>query len=283
MTAMLDTAGGAATSDLLAAMSRRSLLRRGLGGAGGLALAGGGLFEALEAEVAQAAPMGVTPAREIFTIAQTAEQLAVTLYSHGVEAGFGLAEDDLDYFKAAGIQEQIHQKFFARLTGVKVQKTTHFSFPAGANTFKDLRLFIIAQQHLEGVFDTAFLAAVKELARQRMPRAAQIMAQIATNEAEHRVLARVIAAERGIDTLPNINPGGSGRVPTDPPDNWAFTPVFVARVSDVVGLAKRDGFMNPRAGNDFVYRAIDFQSPLYHDVFERISFRQPFAQRRHHM
>jgi hypothetical protein len=283
MTAQLNTAGAAVTSDLLRAMSRRSLLRRGLAGAGGLALAGG-LFDALEAEIAQASQTNdVTPAKEIFTIAQTAEQLAVTLYRHGVENGFGLAEDDLDYFKAAAIQEQIHQKFFARLTGVRVQHPNRFSFPRGEDTFRDLRLWIIAQQHLEGVFDTAFLAAVKELARQRMPRAAQIMAQIATNEAEHRVLARAIASDQGIEFLPNINPGGKGRVPTDPPDNWAFTPVFVARVSDVVGLASRDGFMSPRPGNDFRYREIDFQSELFRDVFERITFRHPFAQRRMHM
>lgn len=282
MTLDLDTAGGTHTTNLLRAMSRRSLLRAGALGAVG-AVAGGSLFDALAAEAAPRArrrifrqPDDVTPAARIFKIAQTAEQLAVTLYSHGVANGLGLEDDDLDYFKAAAIQEQIHQKFFARLTGVKVQRPNHFSFPAGAKTFRDLRLWIIAQQHLEGVFDTAFLAAVRELAHQGRPRAAQIMAQIATNEAEHRVLAREVASGAGIETLPNINPGGTGTVPTSPPDNWAFTPVFVEAVPDVVVLATRDGFLSPRPGNDFAYREINFQSPRYRDVFERLTFLKPF-------
>jgi hypothetical protein len=66
------------------------------------------------------------------------------------------------------------------------------------------------------VFDTAFLAAVRELAHQGMPRASQIMAQIATNEAEHRVPAREVASGAGFTTLSDINPGASGTVPTSP-------------------------------------------------------------------
>lgn len=281
MTRDLNTAGGAVTTDLLRAMSRRTALKAGALGALGTVV-GGSLFSALQAETehrrrhgAFQEPDEVTPARKIFTIAQDAEQLAVTLYSRGVENGLGLADDDLDYFKAAAIQEQIHQKFFARLTGVKVQKPNHFSFPAGPETFTDLRTWIIAQQHLEGVFDTAFLAAVRELAHQGMPRAAQIMAQIATNEAEHRVLAREVAAGEGFKTLPNINPGGHGTVPTSPPDNWAYTPVFVEAVPDVVELATRDGFMSPRPGNNFEYHEINFHNPLYADVFQRLMFLEP--------
>ena len=59
----------------------------------------------------------MTPAAKIFQVTQTAEQLAVTLYSRGVQNGLGLEDDDLDYFKAAAIHEQIHQRFFASLTG----------------------------------------------------------------------------------------------------------------------------------------------------------------------
>jgi hypothetical protein len=285
----LNTAGGAVTTDLFRAMSRRTALKAGGLGAVGTVL-GGSLFSALQAETKQRRrhgifrePDDVTPAAKIFAIAQDAEQLAVTLYSRGVENGLGLADDDLDYFKAAAIQEQIHQRFFARLTGVKVQKPNHFSFPAGPDTFTDLRTWIIAQQHLEGVFDTAFLAAVRELAHQGMPRAAQIMAQIATNEAEHRVLAREVASGAGFETLPDINPGGEGTVPTSPPDNWAYTPVFVEAVSDVVRLATRDGFMSPRPGNNFEYHPIDFDSPLYRDVFERLMFLEPFINLSDHL
>ena len=158
-----------------------------------------------------------------------------------------------------------------------MQPAKHFSFPAGPSTFTDLRTFIIAEQHLEGVFDTAFLAAVRELAAQGRSRDAQIMAQIACNEAEHRVLARQIAADQGIAELPNINPGGSGTVPTSPPDNWGYTLVFFHSTPQVVNLVKADGFMSPRPGNDFTYAPINFRGEVYGDVFERITFRTPFA------
>ena len=143
-------------------------------------------------------------------------------------------------------------------------------------TFSDLRTFVIAQQHLEGVFDTAFLAAVRELAAQGRPREAQIMAQIACNEAEHRVLARQIAAEAGFERLPNINPGGR-TVPTGPPDNWAYTPVFFHTTPQVVDLVKADGFMSPRPGNSFD-TSRSTSRDVYGDVFERITFRTPFAK-----
>jgi hypothetical protein len=108
----LNTAGGAVTTDLFRAMSRRTALKAGGLGAVGTVL-GGSLFSALQAETKQRRrhgifrePNDVTPAAKIFAIAQDAEQLAVTLYSRGVESGLGLADDDLDYFKAAAIQER---------------------------------------------------------------------------------------------------------------------------------------------------------------------------------
>src|SRR4029077_2687418 len=100
MTDRLATAGSQTSAELLQVMSRRSLLRSGAL-AGGLAVAGTMLGES----VARGST-GVTPAAKIFQITQTAEQLAVTLYSHGVQNGLGLDDDDLDYFKAAAIHEQ---------------------------------------------------------------------------------------------------------------------------------------------------------------------------------
>src|SRR5689334_23048543 len=99
MTDRVATAGSETSAELLQAMSRRSLLRSGAL-AGGLAVAGTMLGESI-AKGATAG--GVTPAAKIFAITQTAEQLAVTLYSHGVQNGLGLDDDDLDYFKAAAI------------------------------------------------------------------------------------------------------------------------------------------------------------------------------------
>jgi len=166
----LDSAGTAATANLLAStLTRRSMLLKAGAASGGLAVAGG-LFGALKAEAAQSSilsePPEVTPYLTIFKVAQSAEQLAITLYRNGVAnaSKLGLSAQELNYFKAAGIEEQIHHTFFAGITGVAVQPAaTHFSFPHGHDTFTDLKLFITAQQQLEGVFDTAFLAAVREL------------------------------------------------------------------------------------------------------------------------
>ena len=121
-----DTTGNATSIELLGLMSRRSLLRNGAL-ASSLAVAGSMLGES----VARASDSSVTPAGRIFQITQTAEQLAVTLYSRGVENGLGLADDDLDYFKAAAIHEQIHQRFFATLTGIRCSRRRTSASPPG--------------------------------------------------------------------------------------------------------------------------------------------------------
>ena len=90
------------------------------------------------------------------------------------------------------------------------------------------------QQQLEGVFDSAFLAAVKEFSLQNRSDLAQIAAQIACVEAEHRALGRSIG----------------GYVPAD---NWVFTPVLLAKVGDAPALVKSAGYLNPRSGNSFAY------------------------------
>ncbi len=285
--------GTAATANLLAStLTRRSVLKAGVA-TGGLVMAGE-LFRAVKAEAADgilAEPDDVTPFATIFMVAQSAEQLAITLYRNGVMNAdkLGLSPQELNYFKAAGIEEQIHQKFFATITGVAVQPaSTHFSFPAGQATFEDLKLFITAQQQLEGVFDSAFLAAVRELSHLGAHRAAQIAAQIATIEAEHRVLGVQVAEAHGITSLPNThdslpdsdpNPGDkAATVPTDPPNILAFTPVFVEAVPDAVKLAKAAGYLSPRPGNDFEYVPIDFTSPTYASVAQRIQFTAPYIQ-----
>ena len=38
------------------------------------------------------------------------------------------------------------------------------------------------------------------------------------------------------------------------------------------------GSMNPPPGNSFEYPPIDFHDNVYDDVFERITFRTPFAK-----
>lgn len=186
----------------------------------------------------------------ILTVARTAEQLAVTFYTNGINnaSQLGISGSNLDYLKAALIEEQIHQQFFAANGGQSLATT--FSFPNGAKTFTDLNTFIATQQQLEGVFDSAFLAAIFEFAQLGRPDLAQIAGQIATVESEHRVLGRVIG---------NLTPA----------DNWAFTPVLIATVGDAPALVTKAGYLSPTSGNSYTYQQVSTNdtSILYQKPF----------------
>ena len=127
----------------------------------GLSVAGAGL---LTASANAASPTAMEAIVSILSVARTAEQLAVTFYTNGVNnaTALGLSGPHLDYLKAFLIEEQIHQLFFASQGGLSLADT--FSFPSGAMTFTDLPTFIKTQQQLEGAFDSAFVSAVKEFA-----------------------------------------------------------------------------------------------------------------------
>ncbi len=178
----------------------------------------------------------------ILTVARTAEQLAVTFYSNGIANAdkLGISGDKLEYLKAALVEEQIHQQFFTANGGTSLAET--FSFPQGAKTFTDLTTFISTQQELEGVFDSAFLAAVVEFAQINRPDLAQIAAQIACIEAEHRALGRAI--------------GG-----LSPADNWAFTPVMLGSVGDAPALVTKAGYLSPVSGNSYTYQPVSTNEP----------------------
>ncbi len=236
--------------------SRRSLLKGAVAGAAGvtgLAVAGGVVLSRDNHAHAAAANNSncVTPIADIFTIARTAERLAVTFYTNGLRhaARLGLRGADYQYIRAALIEEQIHELFFASAGGNYLAST--FSFPHGDDTFENLQTFIATQQQLEGVFDSAFLAAVKEFGLHGRPDLSQIAAQIATIEAEHRALGRAIA----------------GLVPAD---NWAFTPVLIGKVGDAPALVKKAGYLNPRKGNSYTYAQVNTNDP-------GVVYRAPFA------
>jgi hypothetical protein len=139
--------------ELLGMATRRSLLTRGA--AGGAAIAAGGLFSGLLAEGAMAQggtrgrgvlaePREQTAPLEIFQIATIAEQLAVTFYSNGVAnaSSLGLDGVDLAIIKAAGIEEQIHQRFFTAVIGL----LTGESAPATVGT-RDVQLPVPEHVH----------------------------------------------------------------------------------------------------------------------------------------
>lgn len=241
-----ETATDALMESFAAHRSRRSLL----GGAAVATLmaAGAGLLAAPAVGAASGNQQAIV---DILTVARTAEQLAVTFYSNGVANAkkLKIRKEELEYLKAALIEEQIHQLFFAANGGQSLADT--FSFPKGAQTFEDLQVFIDTQQQLEGVFDSAFLAAVKEFSMLGEHRLAQIAAQVACIESEHRALGRDIA----------------GRVPAD---NWAYAPVLIAKVADAPAAVKAAGYLDPRPGNTYKYQQVGIDDG-------RIAYRTPFT------
>ncbi len=235
-----------ATNDTAAILSsRRSILKNAA--IAGLAVTGAGVLTGKAAHAAATADdrpsFDPTADHAIFTVARTAEQLAITFYTNGVKnaAALGITGDNLVYLKAALIEEQIHQIFFRTHGGASLAAT--FSFP-DPKTFTDLQTFIATQQTLEGAFDSAFLAAVKEFAQLGEPRHAQIAAQIAMVESEHRVLGRVIAG-------------------LSPADNWTYAPVLVHKVADAPGVLAGAGFLSPEKypNNSYTYQEVTFTDP----------------------
>ncbi|GAC1657713.1 MAG: hypothetical protein NVS9B1_16150 [Candidatus Dormibacteraceae bacterium] len=242
-----------ATRNLLSSLaSRRGFLK-----VGATATAAGVGIAAFPS-LAVAAGSGTSPdsVQTILDIARTAEQLAVTFYTNGVRHArqLGLSGSELDYLKAALIEEQIHQTFFTSNGGASLVDT--FSFPQGATTFSDLGTFIATQQQLEGVFDSAFLCAVREFAEMSpsLSRLAQISAQIALIESEHRVLGRDIAASHGISLLPAPSAGQT----TTPADNWAYAPVILTSVGQAPAVVAGAGYFSPVEDNSYTYAPVNF-------------------------
>lgn len=225
-----------ATGDLLESFerprSRRNMLRAAAIGAG-LTMAGATALTALPVHAAAASSSVVA---EIFSIAATAETLAVTFYNNGIaNAGaLGLHGAALSAIKSIAREEDIHRSFF-KANGGKVA-TDNFSFPRGKSTFTSLRTFVETQQQLEVVFDSAFLLAVKVFAGMSGGATlAQIAAQIACVEQGHLAVGRYIA----------------GFVPAEP---YTFAPVLFSDLSQIVPTVKAAGYLSPTTGNNFDYR-----------------------------
>lgn len=197
-------------------------------------------------------------AKTILTVARTAEQLAVTFYSNGIKHSekLGLSGKRLDIIKAAVIEEQIHHDLFAKSGGESLAAT--FSFPHGEKTFTDLKTFIATQQQLEGVFDSAFLAAIKEFCELGSPTFAQLAGQVATIESEHRALGRYLVGD-------------------EPADNWTFAPVLVKTVGDAPALVKQAGYLSPRAGNSYAYEHVRYHGLALASTYRRIKYKTPYV------
>jgi hypothetical protein len=93
----------------------------------------------------------------------------------------------------------------------------------------NLKTFIATQQLLEGAFDSAFIAAVKEFC----DLGHSDLAQVAMIEKGHWVLGRDIL---GIHRA-------------EPHEEWAFAPVLLHKVADAPKVLAAAGFLSPKPGN----------------------------------
>ncbi len=222
--------------------SRRSMLKgamvgtAGVAGVAGLAAAGVIFTQPKDEKTAAHAAAIASPdsIKTILNIAATAETLAVIFYTQGLAHANWLYLSDPAFLdlEAARLEEMEHLKFLLKQGAKPLTKT--FSFPKGADTFKDLGKFIQTQQLLETLFVAAYIVAAKEFALLQRPDLVQIAGQIGAIEAEHRAIGRAIGGLR-------------------PADNEAFAPVHLAKVSDAPTVLKNDGFLTPKKGNSFTF------------------------------
>ncbi|WP_201363785.1 ferritin-like domain-containing protein [Dictyobacter formicarum] len=182
--------------------------------------------------------------QHILDIAVTVEQLAVTTYGNGVAnaSTLGISGNKLKYLQAALVEEQIHEIFFESMGAQPLTST--FSYPNGDSTFTNLSTFIEAQQQLEEIFASVYLIGVVEVAQLNQYRLAQILAQTAGIESEHRVLGRVIEG-------------------SDPADNYAYTPVLIKQVEDAPSVLSAEGYLSPVPNNTYTYERV---STKYHKI-----------------
>lgn len=241
--------------------SRRALLKGAAVGAAGVVSAtavGASVLSVFPRDIAHAASMTgskcIDSVQTILNIAATAEQLAVTFYSNGIAnaKALGISGVNLDYLKAAVVEEQLHENLLVASGGKSLTST--FSFPSAGKTFNDLDTFINTLNQLESDFESAYLIAISELAQQNQPGLAVLAGQIATVEAEHRVIGRSIESSIKV------------------PNNRAFTPVLVGSVGEAVTALTDQGYLSPKQGNSYSYKAVSTK-----DGF--VNWRKPFVQK----
>ncbi len=222
--------------------SRRNLLKGAIAGAAGvtgLAVAGTALWSqgAVYAASSTRKCHPDTPAT-ILAIAATAEQLAITFYTHGIKNAhkLGISGQNLDYLTGAVVEEQYHLNLLVKSGGKPV--ANKFSFPYGEATFEHQDKFINTLDQLETAFESAYIAAIRDFALLGLPDLAVLSAQILTVEAEHRALGRSIST-----SIPLAN-------------NWAFTPVYVKSVADAATVLGAEGYLTPKSNNSYTYAPV---------------------------
>ena len=243
--------------------TRRDLLKGAM--TTGLAIAGAGLLSATSKNPALAASLATDKksatqrAVDIITVARTAEQLAVTMYSNGIanQSSLKFANSDLRYLKAAVIEEQLHQDLLASLGANSLTST--FSFPGGAATFTNRKIFIDTLVALESAFQAAYIAAVREFAILGFPEYARVAVQIGMVESMHYNQAR--------------NIGGSQFLLTN---NVAYVPCPIYTVEDAPEVLADAGFLSPVSGNSYTYAPVDYSSGDLEAISDAIEYKTPY-------
>lgn len=231
------------------ATSRRGLLKLTGAAGAGMALAQMGALGAL-------AQSNETVA-DIINIAATAEALAVSLFGAAIagaskyDGGKGLSPMLVTYAKAIQAEEQDHYKF---LTGAGAKALTlTFTIPQNladiTTSSTALMKFVVSA---EEIFIGAYTAAGQEFTDLNQPTLVTYALEIASVEAQHRVLANYAAGAM-------------------PPNNLGFEKAPYASVGDAATVLKNLGLLgtsNPAATlnyNDFVgsidYSGVSNQTP----------------------
>lgn len=170
--------------------SRRSFLKKGTVALGGVTLGATGLFGMSPAFAQDVAASD--DVQTILNVASTAELFATTHYLAAINAvisgDLAIEEDDLAYLKAAFLAEQDHLELLLSLGAEPV--VSEFYVPDGL--FTDVAAFTATTEVAETTFVSAYLAATRIFCDAGETGFAVTTAQIATVEAEHRLLVRDI-------------------------------------------------------------------------------------------
>ncbi|HLI50656.1 MAG TPA: hypothetical protein VKU87_02600, partial [Thermomicrobiaceae bacterium] len=144
-------------------MSRRGMLGGAALGAAGLA----GFAATIGAPAAEAAPINLTT---YYSILATGEALFTTFYALGVQnhRQLGFWGEDLNALQAIAATEEIHYEFAKSQGGSPATLT--FSFPHGAATFQNRKLYLETMELAETLTSGALLAWILDMANGNHPR-----------------------------------------------------------------------------------------------------------------
>lgn len=186
----------------------------------------------------------------IIDAAATAEALASVMYDNIITTSptyaalGGSHADDQNYLAAGREQEAIH---YMTLTAAGAKAaTTDFFFPNGMFTDSGFTTTVNTLVTLEDAFIAAYLIGVRDLSSDALK---ELAGQILGIECEHRVLARIIAADLNLAGTTGLSGSsepstGAGRAP----NNLAFERTFSSQLKTIDDVVTALGpFITPGA------------------------------------